>query len=445
MNLEILKKITEPIFYVTHDVSRGLGLERLLPNYHLVCLDDHPLVDILLEEGISVFCLERALGQKNALLRTSGTILGHPLVLNFIKEKAAGAKPNILFFKPQKKLEILAKENNFRLLGNSAETNRIFEDKVEFYKLCQNEGINVPLGKIADLGVVSYEELASEYGQTLVVQFGRGWAGNSTFFVNSETELEKLKQDFGPLAVKISRFVSGKTVLNNAVIWGKQVLVSPPALQVKSESCLTACPGGTGGRQWPADLTTAQEEKIQTLTVKVGEIMAKQGYRGFFGLDFLIEESTGEVFLSENNARLTASVPFYTQLELAGGSFPLLGFHLLSFLNYPEEKIDWQPPQIEGGEVIARNTQNGPVKVINSLKTGLYDFDLKYQGATSSLNGQKDVFWLEAVAEGRVVNPEIEILKIDTLGPVCDQRGVLTERVRQLVHLIKEKLVFVPC
>jgi len=445
MKIEVLKDLTEPIFYITNDVSRGLGLEKLLPNYHLVCLDDHPLVDILLNAGVSVFCLERALGQKNVLFRTSGSILSHPLVLDFIKEKSAGVKPNILFFKPQKRIEILARENNFHLLGNSAEINRIFEDKVEFYKLCQNEGIKVPLGEIADLGVANYQELVEKYGRTLVVQFGRGWAGNSTFFINSEAEWTKLKQNFGPLAVKVSRFIPGKTVLNNAVIWGEQVLTSRPALQVKADFCLTASPGGTGGRQWPVDLTAAQEEEIQILTQKVGKIMAQRGYRGFFGLDFLIEESTGEVFLSENNARLTASVPFYTQLELESGSFPLLGFHLLTFLNYREERVDWRPPKVEGGEVIARNTQNCPVKVLSSPKTGLYDFNFNYRGAVSGLDGQKDVFWLEAVAEGRVVNPEIEIFKIDTLTLVCNQEGVLTEKMRQLIKLIKEKLIFTPC
>ncbi len=86
MSENVLKQIKEPIFYVTNDVGRGVGLENLLPNFHIICLDDHPLVDILTRAGISVFCLERVVGKKNFLLRNAGMILARPEVLSFIKE-----------------------------------------------------------------------------------------------------------------------------------------------------------------------------------------------------------------------------------------------------------------------------------------------------------------------------------------------------------------------
>ena len=113
---KILNTVTDPIFYVTNDVSRGLGMETLLPNYHLICLDDHPVIDILEKKKVSVFCLERLLGRKNILRRSSGTILDHPLAREFIKEKSKGVTPKILFFKPQKKIELIAQKNGFFLL-----------------------------------------------------------------------------------------------------------------------------------------------------------------------------------------------------------------------------------------------------------------------------------------------------------------------------------------
>ena len=220
MNLDILRTITKPIFYVTNDVSRGIGLENLLPNYHSICLDDHLLVDYLTAAGVSVFCLERQLGKKNTLLRNSSTILSHPLTLSFIEEKSKEETASILFFKPQKKLDLLAKKHKFNLIGNNAEINRLFEDKIVFYELCKQFGLKVPEGEINLLTALDFSQLSNKYDLPLVVQFGRGWAGNSTYFISDVQDLKKLQAKFGQIKVRVTRFVAGKTILNNAAIYG---------------------------------------------------------------------------------------------------------------------------------------------------------------------------------------------------------------------------------
>jgi len=442
MSLDILKNLNEPIFYVTNDVGKGIGLENVLPNYHIVCLDDHPLIDILQKSGVSVFCLERALGSKNVIFRSSGIILDHPAVLSFVKEKSRGLKPNILFFKPQRKIEIIAKRKDFNLIGNSVEVSRSFEDKVEFFKLCQKVGLRVPDGEIIKLSESNFGALVKKYGEVLVVQFGRGWAGNSTFFVSTENEWLNLQKRFAQLKVKVGRFVNGKTVLNNAVIFDNCTLVSEPALQIKANKFLTSTQAGTGGRQWPSGLDSDQKEKIKKITFQVADLMRATSYKGFFGLDFLIDKETGEIFLSENNARLTASVPFYTKLELRAGVFPLLGYHLLSFLSGSKvTSVDFEPAVISGGEIIARNTLKTKVKVNGSLATGIYtkNFDFITESYCLDLEGVGN-FWLETVAKERIVNPEIEIAKINTFTCVCDDKGNLKKNYFKVIGKIREKL-----
>lgn len=441
-----MKKIIEPIFYVTNDVGRGIGLENLLPNYHIVCLDDHPLIDILQRNGVSVFCLERSVGKKNVLARVSGNILAQPAALAFIKEKAGGKTPQILFFKPQKKIEILAREHHFNLLGNSVELNRLFEDKVAFFEFCQKRGIQTVPGEIVDLGSLDFEEMVRRFGEILAIQFGRGWAGSSTFFIKSEGELGRLKENFGSLRVKIGRFVKGITILNNAVVLGNNVLVGRPALQIKSHPLLTAAPAGTGGRRWPAPLTAEQEKEIKTITEKIGQLMAQEGYRGFFGLDFLIDEASGEIFVSENNARLTASVPFYTKRELAIEAFPLLAYHVLSFME-PEVKVgDWEAPAVEGSEVVLRNTTGSAVAILEALPTGVYRSPLELIKEDYFLSGNnQDEFWLTTAAEDRQVNPEIEMARLNTAERVGNEKGELTEKYLQLVGKIRDELEFQKC
>ncbi|HUW24293.1 MAG TPA: hypothetical protein VMW04_01565 [Patescibacteria group bacterium] len=446
VEIDYLHNLTQPIFYVTNDVGQGIGLENLLPNYHIVCLDDHPLVDILQKNGVSVFCLERSVGKKNVLARVSGNILSQPAVLTFIKEKAGGRTPQILFFKPQKKIEVLAQEHHFNLLGNPVELNRRFEDKVAFFEFCQKVGIRTAPGEIAELAGLSFNEMARLYGEILVLQFGRGWAGSSTFFVRSPEELERLKKDYGSLRVKVGRFVKGRTFLNNAVIWDNQILISRPALQVKSHPLLTAATGGTGGRQWPVAGITKQESKIEAITRKVGRLMAKEGYRGFFGLDFLIDEENGEIFVSENNARLTASVPFYTKLELGVGVLPLLAYHLLAFLPFKAEIDEWEPPSVVGSEVVLRNTTSLPQKVRQSLPSGLYRLPLEFIKESYFLSTKnREELWLTVAAEGRQVNPEIELARFDTLEKVSDEKGALRKEYVQLAEKIRNEVKLEKC
>lgn len=446
MNLKILEELNQPIFYVTNDVGRGIGLENLLPNYHIICLDDHPLVDILQSAGISVFCLERSLGKRNFLLRNAGTILSQPETIRFIKEKSRGARPNILFFKPQKKIEVISQKYGFKLLGNLVETNHAFEDKVDFFSLCQKEGIGVPPGEIVNLSAINFSEAVLKYGYGFVIQFGRGWAGNSTFFVNEEEELKKLQKDFGQLRVKLCRFIKGITLLNNAVICQEEVLISEPALQIKAHKTLTAARGGTGGRQWPAPLPKRKKEEIIRITRQVGNLMKKRGYQGFFGLDFLLAED-GEIFLSENNARLTASVPFFTKLELRVGSFPLLGFHLLAFFSKKiKSDFSYEAPILTGSEIVLRNTSKIRKEVSGEVKTGIYELSFRFKKEGYSLN--TDIlsdFWLEPAACGRIVNPEIELAKIDTLALVSDEKGNLQEKYLNLVEKISENLRLKSC
>lgn len=448
MNGDILKNFTQPIFFVTNDVGRAIGLEKLLPNFHIVCLDDHPLVDLLLKEGVSVFCLEKFLGKMNVVFRNAGGILAHPAVLSFIKEKSLGKKPNICFFKPQSRIELLAKKYSFNLLGNTVSLNRKYEDKISFFNICQANNLPVPPGEIENCGKIDFKEFSRKYGLPFVVQLGHGWAGNSTYFISCEEELLLLKQDKKTQKAKITRFIKGVTVLNNCVVFNGKVFVSQPALQIRPNDRLTSLSGGTGGRQWPAEISAEQKKTIILITKKIGGLMASDGYRGFFGLDFLIEEKTNSVFVSENNARLTASTSFYTKLELQHNlDYPLFLFHLLSFLLPGDCLIkDYSPPDLSGSEVVVRNTKKFPVLVRQSIEPGIYNFAQKLVKQSPFLDTDNTgLFWLTAAAEGRIVNPEIELIRLNFPYKVCDPSGNLEKRYSETIGRLIKNIVTSKC
>jgi hypothetical protein len=65
------------------------------------------------------------------------------------------------------------------LLATVLRSTWLFEDKVAFYKLCQQKGIKIPEGEIASLPALDFDRLSRKYGTPWFIQFGRGWAGNS--------------------------------------------------------------------------------------------------------------------------------------------------------------------------------------------------------------------------------------------------------------------------
>lgn len=439
-------KVKEPIFYVTPDPSRAVGLEKVLPCYHIVCLDDSPLVDLLIAKGVKAFSLEAKIGKKNIILRNTGEILAHPLVQEYIEKNAGNLKPNILFFKPSKKIETICREKGYRALGNSPELNQRFEDKVSFYRLCQSWNLPHPPGEIKILKKCHYQDLSSRYGRKLVIQFGHGWAGNTTYFVRGESDFIKLQAKFPEREVRITRFIKGRTILNNACVTGEKIFISPPALQITALKGFTQNPGGTCGRQWPARLEKKIRDKIEEYSQIIGEKMRDSGYRGYFGLDFLVEEGTDKVYISENNARLTASVPLYTKMELKARQTPLLLYHILEYMKkvYPQD--DSQEEEMIGAELIIRNNTTASVKVRRDFPPGIYSY--KHQHLTFLREGysledivEKGEFFILAASGGRIITPENEIARLDSLEEILDEKGQVKTFAKRALLGVKKELM----
>ncbi|MDP3888833.1 MAG: hypothetical protein Q8Q24_02200 [bacterium] len=437
------KNITESIFYVTPDPGRAIGLEKVLPNFHIVCLDNSPMVGILEGLGVEVFSLERELGETNERMRNSGMILAYPLVQDYIKEHSSGATSNILYFKPSRKIEKVADEKGYRLLGNPPEMNELFEDKISFYKLCREWNLPIPKGETAVLKNQDYQKLQSNLGSKLVIQFGHGWAGNSTFFANSEDEFINLQKKFPERIIRITSFIFGNTYLNNICITRKQILISDPAIQVNALDGFSSNPGATCGRQWPSSLPENIKREIGKYSEIIANRMKGKNYLGIFGLDFIVEEGTGKVYVSENNARLTASIPLYTKMELKNNLTPLLVFHILAFLN--KEEVIWESKSLAGGELLIRNNLETPVLIKDNFPIGIYQIK---DSLTKIRNGysfedisDESEFLLVAQEKGRSVESGNELAKIISLGPILDDSGNAKIQLIKALEEVKSKII----
>ncbi len=306
-----------PIFYISPDIKRALGLELVLPNYYIICSHYDPLVDMVRKKGGKVFCLEEDEKDTVKQVKNSGQLLGHPKVLEFIRKASKDETPCILAFKPNLKIDILCSQYGFKKLINDSKTNERFENKINFFEITKKYFPDYHLeGRVRKLGELNYNDLAKDLSIPFVVQFGHGWAGKTTFVIEEELDWQNLKQKFPQTTVKVTKYVDSFTVLNNCCIYKDSVLVGPPALQLSGIPDLSENKFITCGRQWSTNnISQMEEEQIKNISQQVGLYMAQNGYQGFFGLDFMIDKNTREIYLSENNARFTASTPFYTKLE----------------------------------------------------------------------------------------------------------------------------------
>ena len=56
---ELTQQVTQPVFFITPDINWALGLEDNLPNYNIICLEDHPMIELLKKNNVNVLCLQK--------------------------------------------------------------------------------------------------------------------------------------------------------------------------------------------------------------------------------------------------------------------------------------------------------------------------------------------------------------------------------------------------
>lgn len=413
---------SDPIFFVTTEPARAVGFNEVFDNFHLVALRSDSLTDELGKRGVNVFCLNKEIAEN------SGLLLEQQEVADYIATNSSG-EPKILYFKPSPKIDRICLAQGYKKLGNGHDTGEKFENKVSFFNFCLKNNLPTPPGVTGALAVLEYKKLTNSLGKSLVIQFERGWAGNTTYFVGRKDQFNQLKSKFGKRDVRVGKLIGGKTYLNNCCIYADQVLVSRPATQINNLAGVKTKSGATYGRKWPSGLSVKVEEKIKNLSVKVGKLMSKEGYKGWFGLDFIVD-SNNNVYLAECNARLTASISFYTQNEILQGiTRPLIYWHATAFLG-AEQKAEWEDARFSGSQMVVRNESEKTVKA-KKRKSGVY-----------KITGGKAVFSREGLgigdltsdneiyvrySEKPIVKPGSEMVSVEARSDVDDIKFVYAE------------------
>ncbi|BCX14026.1 MAG: hypothetical protein KatS3mg085_558 [Candidatus Dojkabacteria bacterium] len=344
---KINKKLNNKNFYyISKEAERGLGLEKLINNYQVVCKEnDH------IAQSVSAQVFENA-RNTTELLTKNPKIKEGDVVQTFYHQITLYSKL------VQKKCKVLNPNPSF---------SKIFEDKIKATKFLESAKVKFPKFKITTLDIDSIKSFPA---QKMVIQLPKGHTGVGTLILDkSDNIAEKIKNLKGSL-VKISEFIDGIPMTINGCITNNGVFVSGVQYQITGipEACSNEAT--TVGNDWGLGYKIYKNHKNEIIRniQKIGEAMRKIGFYGLFGVDFILNN---DVWIIEINARQTANLPMQTKLELQHDTLPLMCLDIAHFLDID---FDYSAPSdltpLEGSQIFLRAKNDCIVK--ESLKSGIY-------------------------------------------------------------------------
>ncbi len=321
-----------PIFFISATNFNLLGIDEWCRNFKYIsyidCFDGrHPNVFVPKETEHPEF---ESIEDINAYL------LEHKEVIDLIK--SSGRRPKVVFLMFDKRVEKICKELGIDVWFPKAALREKIDHKIETVRIGNAAGVpSVPNVLSVIKSWDHLKELAKPVGSDLVLQSAFGDSGHTTFFIRNERDFKRYEQKIiGQGEIKIMKRIDCRGSAIEACATKQGTLVGPLMTELVGFKQLTPYRGGWCGNEiFPDAFNEEIREKARKYTEQFGNQLVKEGYRGYFELDFLIDKNDGEVYLGECNPRVTGASSMTNHAAFAHADAPLFLFHLLEFSDVP--------------------------------------------------------------------------------------------------------------
>lgn len=233
----------------------------------------------------------------------------------------------------------------------------------------------------------------------------------------------------------------------------KGTIVGPLMTELFGFNELTPYRGGWCGNEIFANAFSKKaREQARTYTFQFGEQLRKEGYRGYFELDFLIDQKSKNIYLGELNPRITGVSSMTNHAAFAHADAPLFLFHLLEFCGVPFD-IDiaglndrWADPQnIDSWcQMVVKHTEDSIDILTECPETGIWRMEVdgsvhysRFDYHRRAVESEAEAFFLRIQRPGDYRYEGADLGILVTRGRAMDNKFQLTERSKQWIDGIR--------
>lgn len=439
-----------PVYFVSATAFNLLGIDRWVRNFKFLNYFDsfdgwHPNV---------VVPRERTPREFSSIEEICNYLLGHKEIVDYVKGRGPGGKVAFLMF--DEETEALAGELGLDVAFPPATLRHRMDSKIVTTQLADEAGVpSVPntMGRATTYREVIDQATGAGLGTDLVIQTPYGDSGQTTFFVADQDDWKEHEKQIVGHDLKIMKRIDPRECAIEGVITRHGTLVGPLMTELTGFPELTPYDGGWCGNDvFPEVLTERQRQLARQRTFAMGERLRREGYRGYFELDFLADAGSGEMYLGELNPRVTGASSITNVTAVAYGDMPLFLFHLLEFMDV-EYEIDvdelnerWaHPGNIDHWtQFILKQTDETVELITNAPSSGIWrmgdDANISYARRDSdwhTVADESEAFYLRIAGAGGYRYPGADLGILVTRGRFMDEDHELVDRARDWITGIK--------
>jgi biotin carboxylase len=446
-----------PVWFVSATAFNLLGIDRWVRSFGFVNYYDsfdghHPRVFSPTHHGPPAF---------DSIEEICNYLLGHKEVVDRITP--GGGKALFLMF--DEETERLAGDAGLEVAFPAAALRHRLDSKIVTTQLADEAGVpSVPnvLGKAASWDELHALAVDAGLGDALVVQTPYGDSGQTTFFLSTRGDWDDHASKLVGEELKVMRRIDPREAAIEGVITRHGTLVGPLMTELTGFPELTPYGGGWCGNDVFASALSEEHRRLaRRYARQMGDRLRREGYRGYFELDFLADMSSGEMYLGELNPRVTGASSMTNVTAVAYGDMPLFLFHLLEFMDV-EYEIDveelnegWAAPGAidEWSQFILKDTADKTEVITKAPRSGIWRLDEGAHGgirfkrrATDwhTVADEGEAFYLRIAQEGGYRYPGADLGIIVTRGRFQTDDHELTDRARTWIAGIKRQFETTP-
>ncbi|MBI2990411.1 MAG: hypothetical protein HYY51_04495 [Candidatus Magasanikbacteria bacterium] len=355
---EIGKTLSKnPVVYVTRDLERAIGLGLDTPGFYIIS-NSSGFAKSLTKDRTHIVLIENSRPLDTHELLTRASEKG--IIESFTFE----SKPNLMVFKNTALIEQICSDKGWNLLNPSAKLASKVEEKIS-----QVEWLG-PISRYLPLHEIKLCREAQWPGRPFILQFNRSHTGLGTILLENKENLEIIQSKFPQRPVRVSEYIRGPSLtINNIVARDGSVITGNLSYQITGIKPFSFQKFATIGNDWALGLGFSAKEKIaesiKNISKEIGKKLHQEGWRGLFGLDFIMDEKSERLYLLEINMRQPASASFESILQDKARqnethkkiqAMTLFELHVLSLLNEDTTKTCQSIPIEDGAQIILRNS-----------------------------------------------------------------------------------------